>query len=113
MQLLPQLKMLVLSEHAAPQRCVPELQVKSHATPLQVALPLNGGEQGVHEVAPHELTERFETQAPLQPCAPVLQVKPHETPSHVATEFDGGVHDEHAWPHELIAVLLTQALPQR
>ena len=48
LQLLPHALTLVLSEHAAPQRCVPELQVKSHAMPLQVAVPLNGGAHDAH-----------------------------------------------------------------
>lgn len=67
LQLVPQAATLVLSEQTEPQRCEPPLQTKSQATPLQVEVPLNGALQGVHEVAPHELTLRFDTQAPAQP----------------------------------------------
>jgi hypothetical protein len=38
------------------------LQVKSHATPLQVAVALAGGVHGVHDEAPHELIEVFSAQ---------------------------------------------------
>ena len=41
----------------------------------------------MQEVCPHELKERFETQAPLQPCAPALQVKSQEVPLQVELEF--------------------------
>lgn len=113
LQLVPQALMLVLSEQAEPQRCVPELQVKSQATPLQVAVPLKGGEQAVHELVPQLEVERFDTQAPLQPCAPVLQLNPQDTPSQVAVEFAGGMQAEHDEPHVAVEVLDTQALPQR
>ena len=63
-----------------------------HAEPLQVAVPLVGTEQGVHELVPQLAVELFEAQAPLQACVPALHEKPHETPLQVAVEPAGGVH---------------------
>jgi hypothetical protein len=110
---VPQELTLVSSEQAAPHLCVPVLQVKSQAMPLQVLLPLKGGAQAVQAVVPHEATERFDTHAPLQPCAPVLQLNPQANPSQVAVEFPGGMHAEQLVPHELVEVFETQAAPHR
>jgi hypothetical protein len=58
--------------------------------PSQVALPLVGAVQAVHEV-PQVAMALFETQAPLQLCVPVLQVNPHVVPSQVAVAPLGAV----------------------
>lgn len=81
---------LKLSEHVELQRCVPELQTKSHVTPLHVDVPLGGGTHGEHDVVPQELTELFDTHWPLHACVAVLHEKPQLVPSHVAVLPAGG-----------------------
>lgn len=46
--------------HCLPQACVPVAQVKPQLVPLQVAVPLGGGVQAVHEL-PQELMLVFDT----------------------------------------------------
>jgi hypothetical protein len=83
-------------------------------TPLQVAVPLAGTGQGVHDV-PQEVTALLGTHALPQRWYPALQAKPHETPSQVATALGGGAgHGEHdVGPQEKIDRLEGQEVSQR
>jgi hypothetical protein len=47
---VPQLLMLVFDTHAVPHKWKPELHVKPHVVPLQVAVAFAGGVHGVQNV---------------------------------------------------------------
>jgi hypothetical protein len=53
-----------LLAHALPQVWNPVPQVNPHAVPSQVATPLAGGVQAVHDVVPQLFTLVLETHAP-------------------------------------------------
>ncbi len=87
--------------------------MKSHANPLQVAVPLAGAVHDVHELAPQESTEVFETHALPQRWKPELQAKSHAPLPQNATEFGGGVHGEQLVPQVAMSLSLLHSLPQR
>lgn len=90
------------------------LQVNPHCVPSQLAAPLVGTGQAMHDVVPQFAMLPFETHAPLHGCRPLLQVNPHDVPLQVETAFVGGeqaVHDVE--PQLLMLVLATQAVPHR
>ena len=66
-QPLPHASTLLFETQVDPLRQYPELQVKSHTSgfPMQVALPLGGGEQGVQRV-PQVAVSSSDTQLPPQ-----------------------------------------------
>jgi hypothetical protein len=85
--------------------------VKPQLVPLQVAVASAGGEQAVHDVAPHELVNALLTHAPEQSWYPLAQVKPQLVPSHVAVAFATVGQAVHELPHVAVALLLTQVVP--
>jgi hypothetical protein len=60
--------------------------------PSQVAVPLAGGKQAVHDVEPQLPTLVLDTQVDPHRWKPLSHAKPHEVPSHVAAAFAGAVH---------------------
>lgn len=87
--------------------------MKSHEKPLQVAVPLGGGVQGVHELAPHEFTEVLATHALPHLWKPELQTKSHCWFAQIATEFGGGWHGVQLVPQVAMSLSFLHSLPQR
>ena len=89
------------------------MQVKSQLKPLQVAVALAGGAQGVHEFEPHEFTLVLETHCVPHLWKPVLHTKSHARPEQIATEFGGGAQGVQLVPQVAMSVSLLHAPPQR
>lgn len=87
--------------------------MKSHDTPLQVAVAFAGGVHGLHEVAPHELVELLSTHWVPHLWKPGLQTKSHAMPVQIAVELGGGVHGVQLEPQLAIWLLSLHSLPQR
>ncbi len=79
--------------------------------PSQVAKPLAGAGQAVHEL-PQLLTLVFDRHAVPHKCEPEVQVNPHVVPLQVAVASAGGVHGVQNVPQVLTLVLEAQVLPQ-
>jgi hypothetical protein len=90
-----------------PQRRKPAAQLTPQAVPSQVAKPLTGAGQAVHE-GPHEAGLLLETQLPPQRWKPVLQAAMHAVPLQVATPLAGARQALQLAPQELTLVFETQ-----
>jgi hypothetical protein len=82
-----------------------------HCTPSHVALAFGRVGQGMHVVAPHDVTALFETHAPAQRWYPLLHSNPHVPASQVALAFVGAGQGSHEVPHESGASLAAQSVP--
>jgi hypothetical protein len=67
-------------------------QVKPHAVPSQVAVPLAGAVHAVQDDEPQLLTLVLATQAVPHRWYPLLHAKPQLVPLQVAVAFAGAVH---------------------
>ena len=67
-------------------------QVKPHAVPSQVAVPLAGAVHAVHDDAPQLPTLVLATQVEPHRWNPLLHAKPQLVPLHVALALVGAVH---------------------
>ena len=83
-----------------------------HETPLHVAVPFHGAEQGVHEV-PQLSGLKSLTQVLPQAWKPVSHREPQISPSHVAVPFVGTGQGEQDSPQVSTEVLETHETPQR
>jgi hypothetical protein len=79
---------------------------------LQVAVPLVGAEQAVHEVVPQLLALELDRHAVPHKWKPLLQVNPQVVPLQVAVAFAGGVHGVQNVPQVEMLVLDAQAFEQ-
>jgi hypothetical protein len=95
---VPQESTLRLSLHSSPQRCEPDWQLKPQVVPLQVAWPLAGGWQGMHE-EPQLAVSVLETQLSLQLCVPAGHVPPQGLTSSRQTPLQSLVLAGHVVPH--------------
>jgi hypothetical protein len=94
------------------ETCVkPALQATLHAPETQVAVPLVGVGQGVHD-DPHEAGEVFETHALPQRCVPALQLTPQAPATQVAVPPAGAGQGEHDDPQVAGDASETQPAPQ-
>jgi len=66
--------------------------VNPHAVPSQVAVPLAGAVQAVHDDVPQLATPALDTQVDPHRWKPLLHAKPQAVPLHVAVAFAGAVH---------------------
>ena len=85
------------------------MQLTPQAVPLQVAEPLLGTAQAVHD-DPQLLTLVLLRQAVPQTWKPVLQVMPQEVPLQVAEPLLGTGQGEHDEPQLSTLLLLEQLL---
>jgi hypothetical protein len=113
-QLVPQVATEVSLAQPVPQRWKPTLQAKSHAVPSHVAVPLDGIEQAVHDVAPHVAGDALLTQLLPHRCVSGPHAMPQTPATQVALPPVGAAH---VWPHEPQLATsvrgLTHAAPQR
>ena len=103
-----------MSTHAFEHAVVPLPHVKPHELPSQVAVPLVGALQAVHEVVPQLLKLLLAEQVPLQLWKLVLQVKPH-TPLvlQVAVELAGWAQAVHDVVPQLLVLLFDWQVPEQ
>jgi len=87
--------------------------VKPHAAPSQVAVPLAGAVQAVHDDVPQLLTPVLATHVVPHRWKPLLHAKPQLVPLHVAVALVGAVHGVvHVVPHVAGLLLGWHELPQ-
>ena len=79
--------------------------------PSQVALPLAGTGQAVHEL-PHVATLLLDTHRPPQLWNPALQAMPQLVPSQVALPLAGTGQAVHDAPQLWVLLFAPQLLPQ-
>jgi hypothetical protein len=130
---VPQLAVLELDAHAAPQAWKPVAQVKPQLVPSQVEVELAGGVHGMHAIRPHELTLVLDAQiaphgwdpvgqsllhgtlgsmqAPAHRRLLAGQVPPQANPSQVAVPPVGAVHAVQEVPQVATLVFEAQLWP--